>query len=287
MDGSGISVIENIKNNYQELFSAERKAADFILENFQEAMMLNITELAKRCKTSEATIVRLCKHVGYQGYYQMRLMMSHDFGKNQAELGEDDIAKSTKMIFDMEAARVSKLAESIDMNTLVKAAGILRNCRLAYIVGVGNTNPVALDLGFRLERIEIPCSYSALAEHFLNHIRLGTSEDVVVAISRSGVSKQVVQAIELARKNNMRTIIISGEDQTSLTEYADCLLHVKETKKTVVGGGADSHLLELAVNDALLYVVENYDNIISDEKKVRSNAKELDEVEIMLSEYKL
>lgn len=287
MNKNGNSVIENINNNYQELFSAERKAADFILANFQEAMMLNITELAKKSKTSEATIVRMCKHIGYQGYYQMRLMMSRDAGKGHLELGKDSVADSTKVLFDIAAARVGKLAESIQMDTLIKAAQILKESRISYVIGAGNTNPVALDLGFRLERLGIPCIYPSLPEHFLNHIRLGTSEDAILAISRSGVSKQVVQAMELAGKNNMRAIVVSGESQTSLTAYADCLIHVKEIKKIPIGGDADSHLLEMAVNDALLYVVKNYDSIVSHEKMVNRDLEDIDDIEIMLSEYKL
>jgi len=287
MDKNGDSVIEVIKNNYHELFSAERKVADFILTNFHDALLLNITELAKKSKTSEATIVRMCKHIGYQGYYQMRLMMSRDAGKRQLELEEDSVADSTKILFDIAAERVAKLAESIQMDTLIKAAQILKESRISYVIGAGNTNPVALDLGFRLERLGIPCIYPSLPEHFLNHIRLGTNEDAILAISRSGMSKQVVQAMELAGRNNMRAIVISGESQTSLTAYADCLIHVKEMKKIPIGGNADSHLLEMAVNDALLYIVKNYDSIVSDEKMVKNDLEDIDDIEIMLSEYKL
>ena len=56
MNGHTNSVIENIKLNYDKLFSAEKKAADYILSNPGEAIMLNITELAQKSGSSEATV---------------------------------------------------------------------------------------------------------------------------------------------------------------------------------------------------------------------------------------
>ena len=283
------SVIESIKIKYSELFSAEKKAADYILANPGETIMMNISELAQKSGASEATVVRMCKHVGYQGYYQMRLLMSHDLGKNRGETyDENEMLTSARRLFDFSAARVAALRDTIDMEMLVKAARLLRMSRLVYVVAAGNTSPIAMDLSFRLERCGIPCSYSLLPEHFLNHVSLGTGDDTIIAISRSGASKQVVQAMELARKKNMHSIVISGERNTQLTEYTDCVLQIVDKQKKIsMGIEPDSHLCEMAINDALLYIVRYFDVIMQsaqDEKKTVSYG---DDVELLLSEYKL
>ena len=43
MDKRGNSVLENIKANYEKLFSAEKKAAAYILANPEQAIMMNIS----------------------------------------------------------------------------------------------------------------------------------------------------------------------------------------------------------------------------------------------------
>lgn len=282
------SVIESIKMKYDKLFSAEKKAADYILSNPGETIMMNISELAQKSGTSEATVVRMCKHVGYQGYYQMRLLMSHDLGKHRASYEENEVLNSARRLFDFSAARIAALGESIDIETLIKAARLLRMSRMVFVVAAGNTSPVATDLGFRLERCGIPCSYSMIPEHFLNHVSLGTKDDTIIAISRSGASKQVVQAMELARKNNMHSIVISGERHTQLSEYADCVLQiVDKQKKTGVGVEPDSHLCEMAVSDALLYIVRYFDTFMRSTEEGKKNDNYADDVELLLSEYKL
>lgn len=287
MNGHNNSVIENIKMNYDKLFSAEKKAADYILSNPGEAIMLNITELAQKSGSSEATVVRMCKHVGYQGYYQMRLLMSHDLGKTRSAYDDNERMNSTRHLFDRSAARIAALQEQIDIELLVGAARLLRMSRLVHVVAAGNTSPIAPDLGFRLERCKIPCSYSTMPEHFLNHVSLGSSDDTIIAISRSGASKQVVQAMELARKKHMHSIVISGESNSQLSEHADYTIKVVDKMKKVPGIEPDSHLLEMAVSDAILYIVRHFDSFVKSAEREKKSDVYGDDVELLLSEYKI
>lgn len=72
------SVIENIKHNFEELFPAEKKIAQYILDHLEEVTLLNISQLAKKAHASEASIVRMAKHLGYNDFFQMRLLLSND-----------------------------------------------------------------------------------------------------------------------------------------------------------------------------------------------------------------
>lgn len=282
------SVIENIRAKYDNLFSAEKRAADYILKHSGECIMMNISELAQRSGTSEATVVRMCKHVGYQGYYQMRLLMSHDLGKNQNSYDENEMLNSARRLFDFSATRIVALGESINIEMLVEVARLLRMSRMVYVVAAGNTTPIAMDLGFRLERCGIPCSYSMIPEHYLNHVSLGTKYDTIIAISRSGASKQVVQAMELAKKNNLHSIVISGECNSQLTEYADCVLQIVDKRKKKGGDiEPDSHLCEMAISDAILYAVRYFDAFMESTEDNKKAGSYSDDVELLLSEYKL
>jgi len=70
------SVIETIKDNYDQIFSSEKKIADFILASPELAVNANVSELANYSNVSDATVIRFCKHIGYQGYYQLRINLS-------------------------------------------------------------------------------------------------------------------------------------------------------------------------------------------------------------------
>ena len=154
-----------------------------------------------------------------------------------------------------------------------------------HIVGVGNTVPVVLDLGFRLQRQGVCCTYSMLPEHFYNHIILGSDQDSLIAISRSGSSTQVIRAIEMAHKKGMKIVVITGELNKQFIENADEIIHVVEKNNNegmVIK--PDSHILEFAVNDAILYSVKNYKRLADDAARKQSDKEN---IEILLSEFKL
>ena len=79
------SVVENILQKYEQLFPAEKKVADYIISNSSDIINLNVAELALLSSTSDATVVRTVKHLGYDGYYQMRLLLSRDIGKSEIQ----------------------------------------------------------------------------------------------------------------------------------------------------------------------------------------------------------
>lgn len=67
MTTQGMAVLETIKQNYNNIFLAEKKVADFILDYPEKAVNANVSELANYSGVSDATVIRLCKHIGFQG----------------------------------------------------------------------------------------------------------------------------------------------------------------------------------------------------------------------------
>ena len=67
-----------LKNKYESLSKAEKKIADFLMSAPQNAIPLYITDMAKACNTSEATIVRFAKKLGFNGYPQLKIAIAQD-----------------------------------------------------------------------------------------------------------------------------------------------------------------------------------------------------------------
>lgn len=285
-DTENMSVIDNIKNSYDELYKTEQKVAKYIIENMNEIVDLNVSGLASRSQTSEATVVRTAKHLGYSGYFQMRLLISKDIGKLEQISNEEEDLSSSQKFFSYEAERIKDLANYIDFKDLIKIANIILESNQVHVVAVGNTTSISGDLCFRLQRLGINSLYSPLAEYFYNQITLGSSKDTLIAISRSGSSKQVIRAVEQAQKKNMKIIIITGEMNLQFIENADVVLEVKgkyEEPRTL--GTPDSHLLEYSINDAILYATRSVSRVLKGGDK--QNSEDRDYIGILLSEFKV
>lgn len=277
------SVIENIKHNFEELFPAEKKTAQYILDHLEEVTLLNISQLAKKAHASEASIVRMAKHLGYNGFFQMRLLLSNDVAQKDSDMLNNAPLLTSEKIFSACANRIRSLSSFISTNDLLCAAKLICEARICHIIGAGNTIPIASDLGFRLQRNGQSCMYSSLPEQYFNNIALGDSSDLVIAISRSGASTQVLKALSLAKKKEMKILVISADPNSQIMDFSDAILQINDTNEMHDQNvRADSHLLELAVNDALIYVIKNYPLFNFDDKL----PTQINDVELLLSETK-
>lgn len=277
------SVIENIKHNFEELFPAEKKTAQYILDHLEEVTLLNISQLAKKAHASEASIVRMAKHLGYNGFFQMRLLLSNDVAQKDSDMLNNAPLLTSEKIFSACANRIRSLSSFISTNDLLCAAKLICEARICHIIGAGNTIPIASDLGFRLQRNGQSCMYSSLPEQYFNNIALGDSSDLVIAISRSGASTQVLKALTLAKKKEMKILVITADPNSQIMDFSDAILQINDTNEMHDQNvRADSHLLELAVNDALIYVIKNYPLFNFDDKL----PTQINDVELLLSETK-
>lgn len=245
------SVIENIKHNFEELFPAEKKTAQYILDHLEEVTLLNISQLAKKAHASEASIVRMAKHLGYNGFFQMRLLLSNDVAQKDSDMLNNAPLLTSEKIFSACANRIRSLSSFISTNDLLCAAKLICEARMCHIIGAGNTIPIASDL--------------------------------VIAISHSGASTQVLKALSLAKKKEMKILVITADPNSQIMDFSDAILQINDTNEMHDQNvRADSHLLELAVNDALIYVIKNYPLFNFDDKL----PTQINDVELLLSETK-
>jgi len=274
------TVIQIIKEKYDDIFLAEKKVADFILEHSEKAVNANVSELANYSGVSDATVVRLCKHIGFQGYYQLRISLSRDLGRNQTWEMNDSYKESNTVseIFNSMARNIKGIADNINPDRLLECAKVIKEAKVVHVVAVGNTGPIAMDLGFRLGRLGVQATYNMVAEYFLNHINLADSEDIVIAISQSGSSKHVVQAMELAKEKGIKQIAITRYEFSPVSRLADYLL-LSKTSGQSTNYDSYSHLNELAVVDSLLHFVANMESIVE-------KPGDLNVPEMILAEYK-
>lgn len=272
-------VLVNIRENYNNIFAAERKVADFILKNPEKSVDLNVSELAKKSGVSDATVVRMCHRIGYKGYYQFRIALAQDIGKKQIiKTNLSELDDAVEKLLTEYAEDLRAIGKRIDSKVMWNCVNLVKKCNYVHLVAVGNTSPLAQYMGFRLGRLGIKATYNVAPEYFMNHINLADSNDIIIAISQSGTSKQVIQGLELGKEKGLKSIAITAFAQSPVSSLADYVLLSGGLEEDFNYYKGYAHLNETAVIDALLTFITNEDLIKS---------YQTDRLELILSEYKL
>ena len=143
------SVLDVIREKYDELFPAERRAADYVLEHADESVYFNVSDLAGASGVSDATIIRLVHHLGYSGYYQFRLGLSRDIGKMQLQDAREERTPETpadlpqnamRPVFERYAEQIAAIGRGLEAGQLLDCVSLIEQADTVHIAAVGNTS---------------------------------------------------------------------------------------------------------------------------------------------------
>ena len=217
---------ERIQANYSKLTPRFRKLADFILQNQLDAAFMTATEMAKHLDVDAATVVRFAQTLGYSGFRQLikeircivkaELLASHNpsiEASDDAELIRS-LIENERHNLALAQARVTKQTNDI-LPALVGAEHI-------WVTGQGAGAYLAGMLASSLTEIGLPAAATA-SDTLVTATRLRdlAEADVVIGFSVTGLELDVANAIEFARKQGAKTLVLSASEVAPAVLVAD------------------------------------------------------------------
>ena len=207
-------------------FNAEKRIADCVLEDTAGVAAMTSAELAHCSSTSEATVTRFCKKLGFENYRAFQLALARDVMERQPleisnEVQLDNIPQSLQNIL---SNKMSATINGINPENLQRVLKLLQNAQLVQIAAVGNTIPVAMDAAFKFNQLGMRCITSEISEKNSAFALTLTPQDVLLLISNSGKSRRLNQMAQTARDNGVPVVLIPCDRSSPLAQLADHLL---------------------------------------------------------------
>ncbi|WP_127359739.1 MurR/RpiR family transcriptional regulator [Actinacidiphila soli] len=222
---------------------------------------LTVTALATRTGTSEATVVRTARLLGYPGYRDLRLALAALAAQQAAgapaavtaNIAVDDPLPSVvaKLAHD-EQQCLADTAAQLDLAQLEAAVGALATARRTDVYGIGASSLVAQDLVQKLLRIgRIAHAHNDPHLAVTNAVQLRPG-DVAVAITHSGNTHDVIEPLRVAFDHGATTIAVTGRPDGAVTQYADHVLTTSTSRESELRPAAmSSRTSQLLVVDCL------------------------------------
>ena len=210
-------------------FNAEKRIADCVLEDTAGVAAMTSAELAHCSSTSEATVTRFCKKLGFENYRAFQLALARDVMERQPleisnEVQLDNIPQSLQNILSNKIDEMSATINGINPENLQRVLELLQNAQLVQIAAVGNTIPVAMDAAFKFNQLGMRCITSEISEKNSAFALTLTPQDVLLLISNSGKSRRLNQMAQTARDNGVPVVLITCDRSSPLAQLADHLL---------------------------------------------------------------
>lgn len=263
------SVLFVIRNFLPTLPAAEKKIAEYVLAEPKKVIHYNITELARRCLTSQAAVVRFCRRIGARGFPELKIRLSQDVFRisderflPDLELESDmDPALAAKGVIGRIHRNIDRLEALCDIHLLSSAADIIRKARFTAIFGMGASALAAQDLYQKLLRIGLPCGNSQ--ETHLQIIAACNLKpnDAAFVVSYSGETAEMLSCAEWTKKRGASLITLTMDSENSIRSLGNIALTVPSMEKIYRIGATVSLINQLAVIDMIytLLVSKNLD----------------------------
>ncbi len=250
-----------IKLMYDKMGKAEKKVADWIFENPGKIISLSIVELAELCTCSEATIVRFSKKLGLSGYQELKISLASEGGDPVVSThisGNDTAFEIYQKVCNDIYISLEKTKKSLNENYIDEASKKLCAANKIAIFGLGNSSPIAMDASHKFMRAGL--NAVAYTDNHMQVIAAShlTEKDIAIGISHSGSSKDIVDALKIAREHGATTITITNAGKSPILKQSDIVLSTSsdETKYNILA--LNSRIAQLAIVDTLyFYIVFN------------------------------
>jgi len=268
-----------IESNYNSLTKAEKKVADVVLHDKEKVVYSSVTDLAEMAVTGETTVLRFCRKLGFRGYQEFKLAVAQDLvSPNENVHGAidetDALADIAHKITSTNSQALKDTLSLLQEKDLQKAVDAILTKKRVSFYGVGSSGITAFDAHYRFMRLGFQTASSSDPHIFTMNCALMTGDDVVVGISTSGSTKDLVDAVRTAKTNGATIICLTNHARSPITQYADAIL-LASSKETPLQGGAFAsklgqiHLLDiLSTAVALRRKKETFDAIEKTSKAV-------------------
>ena len=263
-----IKICDNLTKN-------EKKLSTYILENVNEVIYDSIQSIASKTNTSPAAIIRFSKKLGYNGFSELKVDLAKDNTDELPLFSEEICAKDSlntivKKSMTSDTSTVEQTYKLLKIETLGNAVEAMKKAKKIYLFGISSSGICCYDLAQKLSRI----GYDVV---FFNdfHMQLAattyiTNEDVALAISYSGNTKEINEAMFYAKEVGAKTIAITQFSNSPLVKASELVLHIPSEEKELRIGAISSRMASLILTDLLYLGIAKQDIGITKKQIVKT-----------------
>lgn len=233
-----MQTIGSIETCYPTFTKSERKVADYILEHRREGIEhITLAEFSSMLGVGEATIVRFCRKIDLKGFQELKFTLAVESAEanDPSEGKREDIKCNLINIIEMTDEMVSQ--KQID-----SAVEMIRKAEDIYFFGIG-TSGLSASMGearlFRFGK-----RTKAVTDSHVQSMQASLCDEnsLIITVSVSGETKDMVEAVSLAKETGARIIVITNHMHSTLAKLGDCVL-ISYGKTNVVNAGTFSTMV--------------------------------------------
>ncbi|HHH1157518.1 TPA: MurR/RpiR family transcriptional regulator [Yersinia enterocolitica] len=261
-----MSSLLRIRQLYPTLAQNDRKLADFLLTNPEQARHLSSQKLAQQTGVSQSAVVKFAQKLGYKGFPALKQALSEIVAAPEQAVTLHNQILSTDSLKTVGekllAEKAAALRATLDINSeqrLTDALDMLRSARRVILTGLGASGLVAKDLAYKLLKIGVMAVSETDMHAQLAAVQALDSRDLLLAISFSGERREINLAAEEAQRCGAKVLALTSFTPNSLQQRADHCLYTISEEPAIRSAAISSSTAQYTLTDLLFMAMIQQD----------------------------
>lgn len=274
MINEDILCLSRIRQHYEHLSHTEQRIADLILNDWKQIIDMPIAQIADEAGVSQATVVRFCRSIGFDGVSEFKLYLKRERLSPLGELSEveddDTPAVVAQKIIRYNKNAMDDMLSVLNGEQLQIAADALNNAKRVIIMSEGGSACTARSAFDVFLKIGLPCFMVEDPFFQIETAALMKQDDVAFTVCHSGRARNAVESMQRAHEMGATTISIMGLTGSPMSKYTDIPLYTGLSEHAFFSDTISARICELNLVSALhaLIVLRNKEQLGEYRRKV-------------------
>jgi DNA-binding MurR/RpiR family transcriptional regulator len=249
---------DRLNTHLGQLTPAELRVARYFQDNREEVLIASASALAQQAGTSDATVVRTAKSLGFSGMDELRRTLAIELRESTSPAGRlartlsevsDDPVSALNLTLDIHQKSLDDLRRSITPDLFQSAVRFMLEARRVFIFGIGPSSAMAeyfsIQLGrFGIDTLSLTQTGLLLADG-AQKFRKG---DLLIIFAYGRVYRELTVLLDRAASCGMNRMLFSDTPGQKLRNRVDLVLPVARGRADMLS----MHTATLALIEGLL-----------------------------------
>jgi len=165
-----------------------------------------------------------------------------------------------KEVLEKEAEAISRVIDKIDENFVMAVQAILKTLEAGgrvIVTGIGKSGHVGKKIAASMTSLGVPCYFMHSTEAFHGDLGIIGPQDIVIALSHSGETEEVIEVVSIVKNFGNKVIAIVKDKNNHLAKLADITIctYVEHEADHLNTAPTASSTTTLALGDALAVTI--------------------------------
>ncbi|MBO3445877.1 MurR/RpiR family transcriptional regulator [Clostridium sp. CCUG 7971] len=273
-----MNILEQLEVPDFKATKSDKLLISYIKENLSDVAYKPISQIAKESNIGESTITRFARKMGFSSLQDFKVTLAQEISSNRykrniinSNIENDESAIDTaRKLLNSNINILANTVEIINSEDVQKCSQLIINAKRIYFIGIGYSGIIAQDSNYKFMRIGLNCTCFDSSHTMIMMASIMDEGDLIVAISHSGETEEIIKTVKLAKTNKVNVISITENKESELKDISDVNLGYISGETVLETGSISSKLAQIFMIDLIYTQVVKEEFNESLERKVKT-----------------